>query len=185
VLLRPERMFVRKLTKTRKRRAELGASLVEYAFILIFFLSILFAIGSFGHALYIYHALNHAAKEGTRWASVNGHLCNDDSSCNGTNGMNSGEATAGQIQSHVLADLPSSVSTALTTVTATFSAPAGSPDVCTQTVKDKSGANYGPFSNYPGCTVVVQVQYTYNVIFPLVNIGPINMSSTSQMVIVH
>jgi hypothetical protein len=47
------------------------------------------------------------------------------------------------------------------------------------------GTLYGPFDNYPGCTVTVQVAYTYNLIFPLINIGPINLSTTSEMVIAH
>lgn len=168
-----------------KRRSIRGAALVEYAFIFILFLSLIFGISGFGHALYVYHALNHAAKEGARWASVNGHLCNDDLSCNGTNGMNSGEASIGQIQSHVQAALPASIDQSAAVITATFTHPAGSPDVCTLTVKDKTGANYGPYSNYPGCTVTVQVQYTYNMIFPLIKVSPINMSSTAEMVIVH
>jgi Flp pilus assembly protein TadG len=171
--------------KHKQHRNQRGATLVEYAFILILFLTILFGISSFGHALYVYHALNHAAKEGTRWASVNGHLCGDDSSCNGTNGMNSGEASLTQIQDHTLATLAPSIDQSQATVTATFTHPAGSPDVCASQVKAVDGTLYGPFANYPGCTVTVQVQYPYNVIFPLLNIGPINMSSTSEMVIVH
>jgi len=39
--------------------------------------------------------------------------------------------------------------------------------------------------NYPGCITSVQVQYTYNFIFPLVSAIPIHMSSTSEMTIVH
>ena len=39
--------------------------------------------------------------------------------------------------------------------------------------------------NYPGCITSVQVQYTYNFIFPLISAVPINMSSTSEMTVVH
>jgi len=45
-------------------RSQRGAALVEYAFVLILFLSLLFGISGFGHALYVYHAINNAAKEG-------------------------------------------------------------------------------------------------------------------------
>ena len=82
-------------------------------------------------------------------------------------------------------NLPPSLESSKATATATFTAPAGSPDVCTVTIKDKTGANYGPFSNYPGCTISVRLDYTYNFVFPLISTAPINMSSTSQMIIVH
>jgi Flp pilus assembly protein TadG len=167
------------------RRDERGAALVEYAFIMILFLTLLFGIAGFGHALYVYHALNHSAKEGARWASVNGHLCNDDNSCNGANGMNSNEASATDIQNHVLTTLAPSIDSTKATVTATFTAPSGSPDVCTLTVKDKTGANYGPYANYPGCTVVVRVDYPYDFIFPFIRTTSLNMSSTSEAVISH
>jgi Flp pilus assembly protein TadG len=169
----------------KSRKCQRGATLVEYAFVLIFFLTLLFGIGSFGHFLYVYHAINNAAKEGTRWASVNGKLCNDDASCNGTNGMNSGPASTTQIESHTLASLPASITQAQATVTAAFTHPDGSPPVCTSQVTAVDGTLYGPHDNYPGCTVTVEVDYTYNVIFPLINIGPVNLSTTSRMVIAH
>jgi Flp pilus assembly protein TadG len=169
----------------KNRKSQRGAALVEYAFVLIFFLTLLFGIGGFGHFLYVYHAISNAAKEGTRWASVNGKLCNDDSSCNGANGMNTGPASPSQIEAHTLAALPASVNQSQATITAAFTHPAGSPDVCTSQVTAVDGTLYGPFDNYPGCTVTVQVAYTYNLIFPLINIGPINLSTTSEMVIAH
>ena len=168
-----------------RRRLEHGAALVEYAVILILFLSLLFGISGFGHALYVYQAVNNAAKEGTRWASVNGYLCPDDNSCNGTNGMNSGRASTTDIQNYVIAHLPAALDSTKATATASFSAPTGSPDVCTQTVKDTAGNLYGKFANYPGCTVSVRLDYTYDFVFPLIATSPVNMSSTSQMVIIH
>src|SRR6266699_1591976 len=94
---------------TRKRRGQRGAALVEYAFVLILFLSLLFGISGFGHALYVYHAINNAAKEGTRWAAVNGHNCNNDLTCDGTNGMNNLPASKAQIESYVSTHLPPSL----------------------------------------------------------------------------
>jgi len=172
-------------TAIQSRKSQRGATLVEYAFVLILFLTLLFGISGFGHFLYVYHALNNAAKEGTRWASVNGFLCNDDGSCNGSNGMNTGPASHTEIEAHTLASLPASVNQSQATVTATFTHPAGSPDVCVNTVTAVDGTSYGPHDNYPGCTVTVQVDYTYNIIFPLINVGPLNLSTTSQMVIAH
>lgn len=171
-----------------KRLAERGASLVEYAFVLVIFLSLLFGASSFGHALYAYQAVNHMAKSGARWAAVNGYTCPDDSSCNGTGGMNNGRATTGDVRTYVQGLLPASLKQAKLTVTPTWTAPSGSPPVCTVAVvnpTNPTGPKIGPYNNYPGCTVQVQVQYSYDFIFPLMPPQTVNMSSTSQMVISH
>jgi Flp pilus assembly protein TadG len=178
------------------RRSQEGSSLVEYAFILILFFSLIFGISGFGHALYVYHAVNNAAKEGTRWAAVNGYSCNDDSSCNGTNGMNSGAASSTDISTYVTTQLPASLDQTLVRVIPTWTAPSGSPDVCTKSVAKSDGSgNIGPLNNYPGCTVSVQVSYPYNFNFPLIpaittRTAPcasagLCLSSTSEMVISH
>jgi len=172
-------------------RSQRGAALVEYAFVLILFLSLLFGISGFGHALYVYHAINNAAKEGTRWAAVNGQTCKDDEdggTCNGTNGMNNGPASTDQIKAYVTAHLPESLDPASATVNASFLAPSGSPPVCTVAVANPTGppgSTVGPFEKNPGCTVQITVQYTYNFMFPLIHTSPVNMSVTSEMVIAH
>ena len=180
----------------RRRARQRGAALVEYAFIAILFLSLVFGISGFGHALYAYQAVNHAAKEATRWAAVNGYTCNDDSSCDGTNGMNNGPADAAAITAYVNSHLPASIDPAQVDVNPTWTAPTGSPLVCTQAVDPSTGgAKVGPFNNYPGCTVSVQVAYAYTFIFPLLptkatmttpctHVGHC-LSSTSQMVVIH
>jgi len=176
------------VTTSRKaiKRQQRGASLVEYALMLIIFLSLMFGIGAFGHALFAYQAVNHLAKSGARWAAVNGYTCPDDSSCNGTAGMNNGRASAGDIQTYVTSLLPSSMQASKLTVTPTWVAPVGSPPVCTVAVPNPTGgANIGPYNNYPGCTVQVQVQYSYDFIFPLMPPQTVNMSSTAQLIISH
>ena len=161
------------------RKGECGAALVEYAFIFIFFMTLVFGIGGFGHALYAYHFVNNAAKEATRWAAVNGSTCTDDSSCNGTAPMNNGPATTGDIQTFVNSIIPSGVDPTKVTVTPTWPISANSPDFC------KSGNANFIAVNHPGCTVQVQVQYTFNLIFPLLPSSPLTMSSTSEIVIAH
>src|SRR6266849_3051075 len=85
--------FIRMVACRRKARArQTGASLVEYAFILIIFMSLIFGISGFGHALFVYHHLNNAAKEATRYATVRGSTCSNDSSCAA---VNSASGTAG------------------------------------------------------------------------------------------
>ncbi len=173
-----------------RRRGERGASLVEYAFVLLLFLSVTFGISAFGHALYVYHFLNNAAKEATRWASVNGSTCNSDSSCNGSGLIvqNTAPATAADVTTFVTNITPTGIDPTQVTVTTcgvsdrpvcTASSASG-PEVCTTTV----GA-IAATPNYPGCTVQVQVQYNLTFIFPLISTTSVPMSSTSDMIIVH
>jgi len=154
---------------------------------LIIFLSLMFGIGAFGHALFSYQAVNHLAKSGARWAAVNGYTCNNDNSCNGTAGMNNGTANATDVQTYVTSLLPSSMQASKLTVTPTWVAPAGSPAVCTVAVPSPTspGTMIGPYDKYPGCTVRVQVQYSYDFIFPLMPPQTVNMSSTAQLIISH
>jgi Flp pilus assembly protein TadG len=179
-----------------RRRGARGVSLVEYAFILMIFLGLLFGISGFGHALYVYHAVNTAAKEGARWAAVNGANCRIDSSCNGTYGMNNGPAQATDITAYVTARLPASLDQTLVYVNPTWSAPVGSsPPVCTGPVTAPDGTTVPTTPNYPGCTVSVEVDYPYNFYFPLLpsvttTTAPCKspglcMSSTSELIIAH
>lgn len=182
-------------TPALKRKSQRGATLVEYAFVAILFLTLIFGVSGFGHFLYVYHAINNAAKEGTRWASVNGSTCNDDTSCNGANGMNNGPASTAQIHDYVLARLPTSVNPSLTYVNPTFGVQTGSPDVCTNAVTGASGTTVPATPNYPGCTVNVTISYPYNFSFPLLPtmttttnpcLGPgWCITTTSQQVISH
>lgn len=179
-----------------KTRTQRGAALVEYAFIVIIFFSVLFGISGFGHALYVYHAINNSAKEGARWAIVNGYLCGTnnpggDGTCDGTNGMNNGPATTTDIQNYVTARLPAGLQSSNAVVNAQFLHPSGSPPACTTAVGTLPAAE----PNYPGCTVQVTIAYAYNFIFPLVpatasKTAPCTqigfcMTSTSEMIIAH
>jgi Flp pilus assembly protein TadG len=59
----------------RNRAGERGAELVEFALVLTALLMFLFGIMGFGHALYAYHFVSDAAREGTRYAMVRGSTC--------------------------------------------------------------------------------------------------------------
>jgi Flp pilus assembly protein TadG len=182
--------------RARSSRRQRGAALVEYAFVFIFFLTCLFGISGFGHALYVYHAINNSAKEGTRWAAVNGYLCGTntggDGTCDGTNGMNNGPATTTDITNYVAARLPASLQSSNAVVNANFLSPSGSPPACTTAVGTLPAAE----ANYPGCTVQVTIGYAYTFYFPFVpvtsNVDP-NCSPnpgycffvTSEMIIAH
>ena len=161
-------------------RRQAGVSLVEFGLSLIFFLTMLMGISGFGHAVFVYHFVNEAAKEATRYAAVRGSTCSADLSCAASNTPTgtAGPTTAADVLAYVKTLAPQSIDpTKITTTVCGVSGgtkcAASTPTTCVATV------------NLPGCTVEVQVNYTYNFIFPLVHTSPINMSSTSDMVISH
>src|SRR5690348_2571995 len=65
----------------RIQQEERGSTLLEFAIVCMLFLTMLFGICGFGHALYAYHFVSHAAKSAARWAAVNGSTCASDGSC--------------------------------------------------------------------------------------------------------
>jgi Flp pilus assembly protein TadG len=175
-------------------RCERGASLVEYAFVVILFFTIIFGITGFGHALFVYHHLNNAAKEATRYAAVRGLTCGNDSSCVATNSASgiTGPTTVADVQAYVQSITPPSIDSTKLTIT-----PCGVKlTVCAPAITNDPGECSTPATaNDAGCTAQVQVAYAYNFIFPLIpsvstttppctNPG-FCMSSTSNMVIVH
>ncbi len=166
---------------SRARRAKSGATLVEFAIICILFLAVIFGISAFGHALYAYHFVSHVAKEASRYAAVRGSTCGGDASCvaaNSATGM-AGPTTVADIQQFVVNAAPPGIdATQITTtvpcgVAGTAMCAASPVAVCNATV------------NAPGCTVQIQVSYSFSFLFPLVRSGPLTVSSTSQMVIAH
>jgi Flp pilus assembly protein TadG len=171
--------------RLRRFRGQRGAALVEYAFTFIFSMTLFLGIMEFGHALYAYHFVNNAAKEATRWAAVNGANCNYDSSCNGTAPMNNGPAKSADVNTFVQNHIPPGIDTTKVTTTAcgladTGACAASTPKFCTTAVGTQPAT-----ANAPGCTVEVTVSYSFSFIFPLIPGGPIVMSSTSDMVILH
>jgi Flp pilus assembly protein TadG len=162
--------------------------MVELALVLILFVTILLGIMGFGHLLYAYHFVNNAAKEATRWASVNGATCNTDSTC-------SAPASASDVNSFVQNHVPAGI-VAANVVTSACGVSGGSacaastPQVCTAAVGSQPAT-----PDYPGCTVQVTVSYSFEFIFPLLPSSAtihapctkpgICLSSRSDMVIVH
>ena len=172
-------------SRLRKRKRQRGAALVEYAFTFIFSMTLFLGIMEFGHALYAYHFVNNAAKEATRWAAVNGANCSSDSSCNGTTPMNNGPAKLADVNTYVQNYIPPGIDPTKVTTTAcgladTGACAASTPKFCTTAVGTQPAT-----ANAPGCAVEVTVSYSFSFIFPLLPGGPIAMSSTSDMIIVH
>jgi Flp pilus assembly protein TadG len=181
---------------------ERGATLVEYAFVVLIFMGILFGISGFGHMLFVYHYLNNAAREATRYAAVRGSTCANDAnggSCAAMNSAsgNSGPTTAADIKTYVTSITPSSIETSKLVVPTTGAYFCGvSGSACTPAITSApASCNTSGTENGPGCTVKVTVAYPYNFIFPLLPTATtitapctqpgFCLTSTSQMVIVH
>ena len=178
----------------RQLKAEDGNSLLEYGFIVMLFLIMILGIVDFGRALYAYHFVSHAARSATRWAAVNGYTCGPgttagtpfDSSCNGTAPMNNGPASSTDIQTYVTRLVPSGLDSSKVTTTPNWPTPSPKPSACTANPTAPSCLCYTTATqNYPGCTVEVQVTYAFSFLYPFIHSGSINLSSTSEMVIVH
>jgi Flp pilus assembly protein TadG len=171
-------------------KSEQGSSLVEFALIFLVMMVMILGIIDFCRAAYSYHFVSEAAREATRWAAVNGATCGPppagDNSCNGTSPMNNGPASQTDIQNYVTNMTPPGIDSTKITTTVTWPVQANSPAICSKTVTGIGAAT----PNYPGCTVEVQVSYSFSLIFPLVYKafspnGTITLSSTSEMVIIH
>jgi Flp pilus assembly protein TadG len=187
------------------RNRQAGASLVEYAFIFIIFMSVLLGICAFGHMLYVYHYVNHAAKEATRYASVRGSTCATDAdggSCQASNSAsgNAGPATMADIQTYISNMVFAGVDSSKLTVPTDAAYLCGLADsqVCNPVIPaalTATACNTAATSNQPKCTVKVTVAYAYNFIFPLLpgttaTSAPCTsagycLKSTSEMTIVH
>jgi Flp pilus assembly protein TadG len=176
------------------RRSERGATLVEYALVFMLFLGLVFGISAFGHALFVYHHLDHVTKEATRYASVRGATCaNDNASGGSCLTTNSASGTAGPTsQADVTAFInnitPQSIDYTQFSITTCGVGNAGTMCAGSTTVSKAANCSTGSggLPNNPGCLVSVTIQYPYTFVFPLFGAaGSINMSSTSELVILH
>jgi Flp pilus assembly protein TadG len=143
-------------------RRQQGSTLVEFAFVLLFVLTLLFGIIDVGRMLYVYHFVGNQAREGARWASVRGSTSLT-------------PASPATIQAFVK-DVPANMGLDPTKInpTVNFIAPPNGATGCG-----------GAAPNPPGCVVQVQVSYGYTPLFPVPFLpnNTFTMSSTSEMVI--
>ena len=165
-------------------KSEDGASMVETAIALSLVLAVVFGIIDCGRALYTYHLVENAARLGARYAVVRGADCNhgtyspDPAPC-----LPNNEASAmNQIEAYVQSVSPVLGSGNVTLVRSTDANyvplwPGTAAETCPNAITPTA-----PF-NGPGCTVQVQVKYTFQFMLPFLPNGGIPMYSTSQMVI--
>jgi Flp pilus assembly protein TadG len=158
----------------RRLKGEDGNNLIEYALVFMFFMSMVLGIVDFSRALYTYHFLSNAAREATRYASVRGSTCNDDSSCSAAT-PDTGPAGPGNsvVQDYVATIVPPGIDSSKVTVQPNWLVQASSPPICNTTI------------NAPGCTVVVQVSYNFTFVVPFIRSTSLPLSSSSEMIIVH
>lgn len=168
--------------RAEKKRGcgENGAVLVESAITIVLLFVMLFGVIDFGRALYTYHFVANAAREASRWASVNGYSCTSDPAC-----PNGGPASAANVQMYVENTAPPGIGTANSVqMCPPPSTSAGVLGVCASwpgngTLACPSG------SNSPGCPVQVTVSYNFGFLVPLIHRGVLPMSSSSETTISH
>src|SRR6204780_5328202 len=149
------------------RASERGTTLLESAVMISVLLLMMFGVIGFGTALYTYHFVSNTAREATRWASVRGYTCpqNLPSLPGGCPATDTDVNAYVQNLSTGIGLDPTKVTT-----TTTWVAPPNNLAICASQ------------ANTPGCVVKVQVQYSFQFLFPLLPSG-FTMQSTSQMVI--
>src|SRR5262245_38032211 len=182
--------FVRR-NATVSHKRERGATLFEYAMVFMIFLALVFGISGFGHALFVYHHLDHVTKEATRYASVRGFTCGDDSSCVASNSASgtAGPTTTTDVTTFIDSITPQSIDYTKFAITTCGVGGTGA-SMCAGSTTMSNAGNCDPGSggklNNPGCIVTITIQYPYTFVFPVFGAaGSINLSSTSQLIILH
>ncbi len=181
--------------RARGLKRENGSTLIEYAFVFVVFVAIVWGIIDFSRALYAYHFVGHAAKSAARWAAVNGGMppgsttptCNSDAggsdpgsctapvTCTTANTpstcslctTNCTNATQKDIGNYVTMITPVGIDPSRISTSATWPTPtAPEPTVCT-TQPNVSGCDCYtmPSSNPKPAGCVVEVTVSYQFSF--------------------
>lgn len=159
---------------------------MEFALIVMVLMTMMLGVIDFSRALYAYHFVSNTARQATRWAAVNGYNCAKDTSttdsggsCNGTDGMNNGTASATDVENYVSTHVPMGLDPSKITTNVSWPLISGGPTFC------DSASKYYVSAKYPGCTVEVQVNYAFDFLYPFVHSSTITLTSSSEMVIAH
>jgi Flp pilus assembly protein TadG len=151
-------------------RGEEGSVLVESVLSIIILLTFLFGVMEAGLAIYSYHFISEAAREGTRYAIVRGSLAGT-ANCTAP-GPPTCKAQSADIQTYVKGLGFPGINPANMTVTPTWSVYPNSSS-CPAT---------GP-CNSPGNLITIQVQYNFPLRVPFVPPQTYAMTSTAAMII--
>jgi len=174
------------------QRGQRGATLLEYAIVVVLMLTFLFGIVDLARALYAYHFVANAAREATRFAMVRGTTWVDPGPaprlCSYSSDPSAGfppgcQAMSADIQLFVQTEangIGLNDSNAITATLTSLPSPNGSSANCA-----------GPPIS-PGCTAQVTVQYPFKFIMPFLPTSAstcnsvaasICMTSTSEMIV--
>ena len=145
--------------------SEHGAASVEFALSVTALLTLIFGILAMCMALYSYHFVSEAAREGTRYAMVRGNDC----SKYGKFGSNCPITTSAPVQTYVRSLTYPGINTNNMNVTTTWPTASCSPAITP--------------CNYPGNLVRVSVSYQFPLSIPFIPARTLTMTSQSQMVI--
>jgi Flp pilus assembly protein TadG len=148
----------------RRVHGEHGSTLVETALSLVVLLTVALGVMEMSLALYTYHFISDAAREGTRYAIVRGSSC--PASLSGCPAAGAGV----DVQTYVRGLGFPGITPGLMTATTTFPSGTG----CTPQATP---------CNNPGNLVRVVVVYQFPLSIPFLAARTLRMSSTSQMVI--
>jgi Flp pilus assembly protein TadG len=163
---------------SRSGRDDRGSTLVEFAIVVIVFLTIVLGIMDFCRFLYTYHFVSEVAREGTRYAVTRGSTYS--TACSSTTTF-ACYATAGNITTFVESLSPPGIESGSLTVDATWpGALSNATGSCTTTANSTTGVD-----DNPGCLVEVKVSYPYKFMFVFLpgSATTWTVSSTSEMVI--
>jgi Flp pilus assembly protein TadG len=154
----------RALPLQRLARGEHGAAALEFAVAAGFMFTMLIGLMKVCLAIYTYHYVAEAAREGSRYAMVRGSSCSGFSSAC--------PATSDNVQTYVRGLGYPGITSSLMTVTTTWATyPAGKP--CTPSAT----------CNNPSDVVMVQTSYAFPLNIPGVGSNTYTMTSTSVMII--
>jgi Flp pilus assembly protein TadG len=165
------RTFLKRALAPAISRQE-GDSLSEFAVVSVVLFMVVFGIIDCSRALYAYHFVSYAARDGARYAIVRGYTFNG-TSCT-TVSTYSCAASSTNVTSYVRAIVPPGISSTSLSVNASWpgTAPTGAATSCPSTS-----------TNSPGCLVTVQVSYPYTFSLPFIPQKSMTLSSTASMVI--
>jgi Flp pilus assembly protein TadG len=144
-----------------------GQGLVEFAVVLPVILLLFLGIFDFGRAVFAFNTVANAAREGARVAAVDQVLTSPD--CIESMPVEDPANPHWSIKECAVA-AAQALGVPTSAVSVSYAPPAGSTVTCAPTL-------------HVGCIASVTVQYTWSAITPVIGglIGPITVSSTSQM----
>lgn len=156
-------------------RGEEGMALIEAALTAVVLLTMIFGLIQISWALYAYHFVSDAAREGSRYAIVRGS-----DSCTNTPNLTNCNATGDEIQTWVKGLGYPGIDTSKLTVTTTWlkATSSGTPATTTWSTCSPTAC-----TNDPGNTAKVVVSYAFPLNIFFLNKRTLNIGSTSEMVI--